>query len=101
MFLLDAALAQSIVDRARQILHTNVNVMDERDLIIASGERTLAAWFAHDMKSAPSAAALHVHRNTLDYRLRRIAELTGMDLARLDDCLLLFIGLELEAESEL
>lgn len=39
MFLLDTALAQSIVDRAMQILHTNVNVMDERGLIIASGER--------------------------------------------------------------
>lgn len=57
--------------------------------------RTLVAWFAHDMKTAPSAAALHVHRNTLDYRLRRIGELTGLDLARLDDCLLLFIGLAL------
>ncbi len=57
--------------------------------------RTLAAWFAHGMKTAASAEALHVHRNTLDYRLRRIAELTGLDLARLDDCLLLFIGLEL------
>ena len=57
--------------------------------------RTLMAWFAHDMKTVPSAAALHVHRNTLDYRLRRVAELTGLDLARLDDCLLLFIGLEL------
>jgi carbohydrate diacid regulator len=57
--------------------------------------RTLAAWFAHDMKAVPSAAALHVHRNTLDYRLRRVAEITGMDLARLDDRLLLFIGLEL------
>ena len=57
--------------------------------------RTLVAWFAHDMKTVPSAAALHVHRNTLDYRLRRIGELTGLDLARLDDCLLLFIGLEL------
>lgn len=59
--------------------------------------RTLAAWFAHDMKAVPSAAALHVHRNTLDYRLRRIGEITGLDLARLNDCLLLFIGLELGA----
>jgi len=39
MFLLDASLAQSIVDRAMQILQTNVNVMDESGLIIASGER--------------------------------------------------------------
>lgn len=63
--------------------------------------RTLAAWFAHDMKAVPSAGALHVHRNTLDYRLRRVAEITGMDLARLDDCLLLFIGLELAEGGEL
>ncbi len=47
-------------------------------------------------ETAASAEDLHVHRNTLDYRLRRIAELTGLDLGRLDDCLLLFIGLELD-----
>lgn len=58
--------------------------------------RTLATWFAHDMKAVPSAAALHVHRNTLDYRLRKVGELTGLDLSRLGDCLLLFIGLELD-----
>ncbi len=58
--------------------------------------RTLATWFAHDMKSAAAARALHVHRNTLDYRLRRVGELTGLDLGRLDDCLLLFIALELD-----
>lgn len=61
--------------------------------------RTLATWFGHDMKTAAAAKAMHVHRNTYDYRLRRIADITGLDLARLDDCLLLFIGLELsEAE---
>ncbi len=48
------------------------------------------------MKAVPSAGALHVHRNTLEYRLRRIGEITGLDLARLNDCLLLFIGLELD-----
>ena len=58
---------------------------------------TLAAWFAHDMKSAAAARALGVHRNTLDYRLRRLGELSGLDLARLDDCLLLFIALQLDA----
>lgn len=57
--------------------------------------RTLAAWLAHDMNAAAAAKALHLHRNTLDYRLRRVAEATGLDLARLDDCLLLYIGLQL------
>lgn len=58
-------------------------------------QRTLAVWFAHDMKSAAAARALGVHRNTLDYRLRRLGELSGLDLARLDDCLLLYIALQL------
>jgi carbohydrate diacid regulator len=57
--------------------------------------RALAAWFAHDMNTAAAAKALHLHRNTLDYRLRRISDATGLDLSRLDDCLLLYIGLQL------
>lgn len=38
---------------------------------------TLEAYLAHDADRRASAGALHVHPNTLDYRLRRIAELTG------------------------
>jgi carbohydrate diacid regulator len=41
-----------------------------------------------------------VHRNTLEYRLRRIGEITALDLSRLNDCLLLFIGLELDVGEE-
>lgn len=59
--------------------------------------QTLAAWFAHDMKSAAAARTLGIHRNTLDYRLRRAGELSGLDPARLDDCLLLYIALQIDA----
>jgi hypothetical protein len=38
---------------------------------------TLEAYLAHDADRRAAAAALHVHPNTLDYRLRRIANLTG------------------------
>jgi hypothetical protein len=38
---------------------------------------TLEAYVAHDADRRRAAAALHVHPNTLDYRLRRIADLTG------------------------
>lgn len=58
--------------------------------------RTVEAWFAHNTNSADTAKALHIHRNTLDYRLRRIAEITGLDLANLDDRLLLYVALQLE-----
>jgi carbohydrate diacid regulator len=54
--------------------------------------RTLEAWFANNENSAATANALHVHRNTLDYRLRRIGELAGLDLARSEDRLLLYVS---------
>jgi hypothetical protein len=43
--------------------------------------RTLAAYFANDLDRRRTAAFLHVHPNTLDYRLRRVVELTGLDPA--------------------
>lgn len=59
--------------------------------------RTLEAWFAHDGHPAATAEALHIHRNTLDYRLRRVGEITGLDLARLEDRFLLYISLLLSS----
>jgi carbohydrate diacid regulator len=52
-------------------------------------QRTLDAWFAHDGHPAATADALHIHRNTLDYRLRRIGDMTGLDIGRLEDRFLL------------
>ncbi|WP_181359094.1 PucR family transcriptional regulator [Streptomyces sporangiiformans] len=40
---------------------------------------TLDAYYRHDMHRGATAAALNVHRRTLDYRLRRVRELTGID----------------------
>jgi len=55
-------------------------------------QRTLNVWFEHDGHPAATAEALHVHRNTLDYRLRRIGEITGLDLGKLEDRFLLYIS---------
>jgi DNA-binding PucR family transcriptional regulator len=41
--------------------------------------RTLEVYLANDLDRRRAAAQLHVHPNTLDYRLRRIVELTGID----------------------
>lgn len=43
--------------------------------------RTLEAYLDADLDRRSTAAALHVHPNTFDYRLRRIIELTGLDPA--------------------
>ncbi len=44
--------------------------------------------------AARAAAALRIHRQTLYYRLNRIAALTGLDLAEGDDRLLLHASLK-------
>lgn len=59
--------------------------------------RTLRAWFAHDVQPGAAARALFIHRNTLEYRLNRIADVTGLDLTRFDHRLLLYVALQLEA----
>jgi carbohydrate diacid regulator len=61
-------------------------------------QRTLEIWFAHDGHPAATAEALHIHRNTLDYRLRRIGEITGLDLARLEDRFMLYISVLLSSQ---
>ena len=40
---------------------------------------TLRAYFDHDLDRRKTAAALHVHPNTLDYRIRRVVELTKLE----------------------
>jgi carbohydrate diacid regulator len=59
-------------------------------------QRTLASWFSHQTQTTATATALCVHRNTLEYRLNRIAEITGLDLGRFDNRLLLYIALQLD-----
>ncbi|WP_309240246.1 helix-turn-helix domain-containing protein [Actinomadura sp. J1-007] len=50
---------------------------------------TLRAYSDHGFGRRRTAAALHIHPNTLDYRLRRMTVLTGLDPARPADLLTL------------
>lgn len=60
--------------------------------------RPLAAWFRHNVQPLATSKALFIHRNTLEYRLNRISELTGLDLGNFDDRLLLYVALQLDEE---
>jgi hypothetical protein len=42
-------------------------------------QRTLEVYLRNDLDRRRTATALHVHPNTLDYRLRRVVDLTGLD----------------------
>lgn len=57
--------------------------------------RTLEAFLRYDGSWTRCAAALHVHVNTLRYRIGRVEELTGRDLSRLEDRVDFFLALEL------
>lgn len=56
---------------------------------------TLESFFAHLGNHSQAAAALHIHRNTLLYRLGKISAITGHRLDRSMDRLALQVGLAL------
>jgi carbohydrate diacid regulator len=61
---------------------------------------TLRSWCEHDGQSQACADALGIHRNSLRYRMERIAELSGVDPLRLDGMLALYLGVQLLPESD-
>ena len=79
-------------EQLRQPLH-KLNASDNENRTL---RRTLDAWFAENGHSVATAKALHIHRNTLDYRLRQIGKVTGLDLTNTDDRLLLYVALQLD-----
>lgn len=54
---------------------------------------TLDAWFSCGGSTRDAAESLHYHRNTVLYRLRRIAELTGRDFRDPIQAAELYVGL--------
>jgi hypothetical protein len=62
----------------------------ECDILLA----TLREWFAAQGATSAAAAKLHVHRNTVRYRLRRLEDLTGRSLAQPTGLVELHLALE-------
>lgn len=52
-------------------------LLPQRELEITIG--TITAFVTADMSITSAASALHVHPNTVRYRLARIAQTTGLD----------------------
>lgn len=55
--------------------------------------KTLDAYFSHLGNLRATSEALHVHRNTLLYRLERIKEISGMDLDNAEEHFALWLAL--------
>ncbi|MDQ9487096.1 helix-turn-helix domain-containing protein, partial [Escherichia coli] len=56
-------------------------------------------WFANGMRMTPTAKALGIHRNTLDYRMQRIQDLCAVNLGVTDDCMRLYLALQMRQDS--
>ena len=57
--------------------------------------RTLETYFSYLGNLARAAGALHLHRNSLSYRLRRIEELLGVSLEDAEACFRIQLALKL------
>jgi DNA-binding PucR family transcriptional regulator len=60
----------------------------------------LRAYFAHDLDIATSAAALHMHRNSLRYRLARAEQLLGRSLKQPSTIAAVYLALVAEAAGQ-
>ncbi|TLF72857.1 PucR family transcriptional regulator [Nocardia cyriacigeorgica] len=75
--------------RARDRLAERIEPLSTRPHLLAA----LDAYLRHGTDRKTAAAEVHVHPNTFSYRLRRIAELTGLDPADPTDTRLLAAAL--------
>ena len=63
---------------------------EDRDVVM----QTARTWLAAGGSTSTAACELHIHRNTVRYRIRRLEEVTGRDLALPVDAAELYVALE-------
>jgi len=91
--LLLASVSGSVLRSFRQRLLGPLQAYDERHH--AELLATLRQFLACSGSWNACAASMYVHVNTVRYRIRRIEELTGRDLSRLDDQVDFFLALRI------
>lgn len=57
-------------------------------------QQTLTAYLAHDLHAKTAAETLHLHPNTLRYRIKRFEEISGLRLDHIDDVVTLWWALQ-------
>jgi hypothetical protein len=94
-------LVQTHDRTARRLVRPQVRAFVAEDLA-AGGTyvETLRRYVACDLNAKLAAMELHVHANTVYYRLERIAERTGCDVRRVEELIDLLLAVSLVAGSE-
>ncbi len=66
----------------------NLQKADPKGILL----KTLKAFFNHNCDSAQTCKSLHIHRNTLRYRLDKINKETGLDINKINDSTYLYLA---------
>lgn len=90
-----ALLAKLPPDQLAEGIHPGIRLLLGADSGHQDLAETLQAYLDNAGEVQRTAAHLHIHRATLYYRLRRIEELTALDLSRGDDRLAAHLSLKL------
>ena len=80
---------------AGRVLEETLQPLVRYDLVHGTSlVQTVGAYIDSGFNLTRSSEVLHVHPNTVMYRLRRVAELSGRDPHDPDDLLILFLALK-------
>ncbi|GGA18899.1 CdaR family transcriptional regulator [Psychrobacillus lasiicapitis] len=60
--------------------------------------QNLQVWFNENQSMKNTSEKLHIHKNTLVYRLQKVEELTGLSIMKSHDLFLIYLGIRLVEE---
>ena len=85
-------ILQDIGESTREefIKRTIAPLLEDRELL-----HNLQVWFNENQSMQNTAQKLHIHKNTLSYRLQKVEQLTGLSVSNVHDVLLLYLGIRL------
>ena len=84
-------LLRAIDYRSRQaFINKTVKAISDSDILL------LKTYFQCDCSLSKTSEALHLHKNTLQYQLKKIANLSGLDPRKFREGVLLYLGTEIK-----
>lgn len=72
-------------------IRNNIIELDKSNILL----KTLKVWFENHCDHTKTAELLHIHRNTLRYRIDKVAQATALDIRHYDQKVMLYLALHL------
>ena len=82
--------------REEFIRRTVAPLREDKELL-----HNLHVWFSENQSMQNTAKLLHIHKNTLTYRLQKVEQLTGLSVNKIEDVVLIYLGLRFIEESKI